>query len=88
MKTGLFSHPACLAHIPPAGHPESPDRLRAVLAALEKSDFSDLARVEAPRADRDALKDMLIHTIASAKKVIRDSKEETLCGFGVDFFEV
>jgi acetoin utilization deacetylase AcuC-like enzyme len=31
----LFTHPAMLAHSPPPRHPESPDRLKAVLAALE-----------------------------------------------------
>lgn len=55
MKTGLFSHSACFDHVPPAGHPESPDRLRSVLKALEGRDFDDLAREEAPRADREAL---------------------------------
>jgi acetoin utilization deacetylase AcuC-like enzyme len=74
MKTGLFSHPACLAHIPPAGHPESPDRLRAVLAALEKSDFSDLARVEAPRADRDAL--LAAHDASHVDAVLGSLNEE------------
>ncbi|MBS0273277.1 MAG: histone deacetylase family protein, partial [Proteobacteria bacterium] len=55
MKTGLISHPDCLGHVPPASHPESPGRLRAVLAALEGPGFEDLAREEAPQADREAL---------------------------------
>jgi len=42
----IFSHPDCLRHQPPAGHPESPERLRAVLAALEL--IPHLARREAP----------------------------------------
>src|ERR1700678_931763 len=29
MWTGLISHPACLEHLPPRGHPECADRLRA-----------------------------------------------------------
>ena len=28
MTTGLFTHPACLAHETPPGHPERADRLR------------------------------------------------------------
>jgi acetoin utilization deacetylase AcuC-like enzyme len=48
--TLLISHPACLLHLTPAGHPERPDRLRAVEAALEAEKFQMLARVEAPRA--------------------------------------
>ncbi|HSM96037.1 MAG TPA: histone deacetylase family protein [Rhizomicrobium sp.] len=55
MKTGLFSHHDCLAHAPPAGHPESPDRLEAVLAALAAPAFENLLRQEAPRAERAAL---------------------------------
>jgi len=30
MSTLLLSHPACLNHLTPAGHPERPDRLRAI----------------------------------------------------------
>ncbi len=50
MATLLYSHPACLAHDTGAGHPERPDRLRAVLGALEGEDFAALERREAPRA--------------------------------------
>ncbi len=35
METLLVTHPACLGHETPPGHPECPDRLRAVLDALE-----------------------------------------------------
>ncbi|MGB6965013.1 MAG: histone deacetylase family protein, partial [Xanthobacteraceae bacterium] len=48
MSTLLISHPACLQHIVPQGHPERPDRLRAVERALEAGKFQALARVEAP----------------------------------------
>ncbi len=50
MSTLLISHPACLEHIVPQGHPERPDRLRAVERALEAEKFQALARVEAPLA--------------------------------------
>jgi acetoin utilization deacetylase AcuC-like enzyme len=49
MSTLLLSHPACLNHLTPAGHPERPDRLRAIEQALEDEKFQSLARVEAPR---------------------------------------
>jgi acetoin utilization deacetylase AcuC-like enzyme len=55
MWTGLISHPACLGHLPPPGHPESADRLRAVLRALEKGRFQDLVRLDAPRAKETQL---------------------------------
>ena len=55
MTTALITHPACLDHAPPPGHPESPNRLRAVLRALEAPEFEGLVRIEAPLADRTAL---------------------------------
>jgi len=50
MSTLLITHPACLEHLTPLGHPERPDRLRAVERALEAEKFQSLARVEAPMA--------------------------------------
>jgi acetoin utilization deacetylase AcuC-like enzyme len=50
MSTLLITHPACLNHLTPPGHPERPDRLRAIEQALEDERFQSLARVEAPRA--------------------------------------
>lgn len=50
MATLLITHPACLDHVTPAGHPERPDRLRAVEAALEAERFQHLVRVQAPAA--------------------------------------
>jgi acetoin utilization deacetylase AcuC-like enzyme len=50
MSTLLISHPACLEHLTPPGHPERPDRLRAVERALEAEKFQMLARAEAPMA--------------------------------------
>jgi acetoin utilization deacetylase AcuC-like enzyme len=44
----LITHAACLAHDPGQGHPECPDRLRVVLAALEGIEALD--RLEAPAA--------------------------------------
>jgi acetoin utilization deacetylase AcuC-like enzyme len=50
MTTLLISHPACLDHLNPAGHPERPERLRAIERALEHERFQNLARIEAPAA--------------------------------------
>ncbi|HUN47882.1 MAG TPA: histone deacetylase family protein [Stellaceae bacterium] len=53
MTTLLFTHPACIDHDPGEFHPESPERLRAVLAALAGDEFIALERREAPRAEID-----------------------------------
>jgi len=55
MTTALFTHQACLYHETPPGHPESSDRLRAVLRALEDEAFQYLAREEAPPAAREEI---------------------------------
>jgi acetoin utilization deacetylase AcuC-like enzyme len=56
MATALFTHPDCMQHEMGAGHPESPERLRAILAALESSGLAaKLAVREAPLALREHL---------------------------------
>ncbi len=50
MSTLLITHAACLEHLTPLGHPERPDRLRAIERALEAEKFQTLARVQAPIA--------------------------------------
>ncbi len=51
MATFVFSHEACLRHENGAGHPERPDRLRAIEAVLVDPLFVGLVRKEAPRAE-------------------------------------
>jgi acetoin utilization deacetylase AcuC-like enzyme len=53
--TILFTHADCLRHNPGEGHPERPERLAAVLAALDHEDFRDLDRREAPLATREQI---------------------------------
>jgi acetoin utilization deacetylase AcuC-like enzyme len=53
MTTLLLSHPVCIEHEPPLGHPERPDRMRALNAVLGHRVFADLAREQAPMGDRD-----------------------------------
>jgi acetoin utilization deacetylase AcuC-like enzyme len=55
-RVALFTHAACLAHDPGAGHPESPARLRAITAALEHPDFAALIRAPAPQATEAQLR--------------------------------
>ncbi|MBM6592633.1 histone deacetylase family protein [Microvirga pudoricolor] len=55
MTTLLISHTAALDHHTPIGHPERPDRIRAVEAALEQERFAALVREGAPMAEMEAL---------------------------------
>lgn len=59
MTTLLITHPACIDHDPGTYHPESPARLKAILAALDNPAFQVLERVVAPRAEDRHL--MLAH---------------------------
>ena len=51
MTTRLYWHPIYLEHLTPPGHPERPDRIRALMSELEGPDFYRLDRVETPRGD-------------------------------------
>lgn len=53
--THLVTHDVFLAHDTGPHHPERPDRLRAVLKALEAPAFAALTRIEAPAATRDQI---------------------------------
>ena len=55
MATALITHPACLEHDTGPYHPETSERLRAVLTALEAPEFSDLLREQAPMATVEQL---------------------------------
>jgi acetoin utilization deacetylase AcuC-like enzyme len=55
MTTLYISHSACLDHLMPAGHPERPDRLRAIEQALEDERFQTLAREKAPMAEMETV---------------------------------
>lgn len=51
MSTLLLTHSASLAHEMPPGHPERPDRIRAVAEVLAEDRFNALVRGEAPEGD-------------------------------------
>jgi acetoin utilization deacetylase AcuC-like enzyme len=56
MATAIYTHPDCALHEMGAGHPESPLRLKAILAALESSGLAArLSMREAPEAAREHL---------------------------------
>ena len=55
MTTLLFHHDSSARHDTGQGHPERPDRIRAVMEALSDDAFADLDRREAPEAGPDQL---------------------------------
>ncbi len=55
MVTRLYTHPVFLDHLTPPGHPERPDRLRAIARVLDDERFAALDRVEARLCDRSTL---------------------------------
>ena len=82
MSTLLITHPACLDHQTPLGHPERPDRLRAIEQALEDERFQTLARVEAPRAPLETI--ALAHPMDYVEAIREASPGEGLVQIDAD----
>jgi acetoin utilization deacetylase AcuC-like enzyme len=74
MSTLLISHPACLNHLTPPGHPERPDRLRAVEEALADERFQLLAREQAPMAPQEII--ALVHPLDYIEAIRNASPSE------------
>ena len=74
MTTRLYEHSVFLEHEVPEGHPERPDRLRALNEALSHPNFSELDRKEAPQANEDAV--LLAHPEEHLFAVMRAMPEE------------
>jgi acetoin utilization deacetylase AcuC-like enzyme len=82
MTTLLFTHRACLEHDPGPYHPESPDRLRAVLEALEAPEFARLERREAPEA---AIEDLIrVHPRGFVERLLAAVPESGHRGIDAD----
>ena len=82
MATLLITHPACLEHLTPPGHPERPDRLRAIDRALEDERFQTLIRVEAPAASLETI--ALCHPMDYVTAVRDATPKEGLVGLDAD----
>jgi len=59
MHTLVLHHPACFRHEPGPGHPESPQRLHAVMETLRQPEFAQLEWREAPLGTREQV--LLVH---------------------------
>ena len=82
MSTLLLSHPACLEHLMPLGHPERPDRLRAIEQALEDEKFQTLAREQAPVAPAEII--ALCHPMDYIESIRNASPEEGMVRLDAD----
>jgi acetoin utilization deacetylase AcuC-like enzyme len=78
ISTALITHPACLGHDPGEHHPECPDRLRAVLRALEQESFADLLREAAPEATVEQLTRCHPQNYVEAILSVRPTEDERI----------
>ena len=82
MTTLLLSHPACLDHLNPMGHPERPDRIRAIERALEQEKFQGLAREQAPMASLEMI--ALAHPLDYVEQVREAAPKEGMVRLDAD----
>lgn len=82
MSTLLLSHPACLDHVLPLGHPERPDRLRVIERILEHERFQPLLREQAPQALLDDI--ALVHPMPYIEAIRDASPAEGLVRLDAD----
>ncbi len=83
MSTAFISHPACLRHEMGAGHPECPDRLRAIDDQLVAQRLFDLLdHHEAPAATRADLE--RVHSPAHVERVFAAAPEAGLVALDPD----
>ena len=76
MTTRLYSHPIYLEHLTPPGHPERPDRLRAISRVLDDEAFAGLERAEPPDGEEAAT--LHAHPAAYVERIRRAIPSEGL----------
>lgn len=84
MTTLLFENAVFLEHKTPEGHPERPDRLRALNLALEHERFQPLVRKQAAQASEVFV--LLAHPDAHLRNVMREIPEEGINQFEGDTY--
>ena len=84
MTTILFENPIFLEHQVPEGHPERPDRLKALNLALEHERFSPLTRLEAPQGNEDLV--LLAHPEQHLRTVMSAIPEDGINAVEADTY--
>ncbi len=82
VSTLLLHHPTFLDHLTPVGHPERPDRLRAIDRILEHERFQPLEREAAPIGRREDI--ARAHPMAYIDMLHRLSPQEGLARVDAD----
>ncbi|MGD9539743.1 histone deacetylase family protein [Methylocystis sp.] len=81
-STLLVTHPAALAHDMGPSHVERPERLRAILHALDDARFADLLRAEAPLAPHEAL--LRAHSSEHLSRLAKSAPSDGYARIGPD----
>src|SRR6185312_780158 len=82
MTTLLITHPSSLNHLVASGHPERPDRIRAVNKVLAEDRFKPLVRAEAPIAPLETI--ALCHPMDYVQELHAASPKEGLVRIDAD----
>ncbi len=82
MTTRLYTHPIYLEHLTPPGHPERPDRLRAIARMLDEERFDELDRQQSPIGDPQSI--LLAHPERYRDKVEAAIPQEGLVRIDAD----
>ena len=82
MTTLYVSHPAALDHAVPEGHPERPDRIRAIERVLENERYSGLVRTMAPQAEASAA--TLAHPAAYVEAIVEAAPKDGMIAIDSD----
>ena len=82
MATLFVTHACGLNHLTPPGHPERPDRLRAVEQVLTAEPFQDLIRAEAPMSEIETV--ALCHPLEFVKEVREAAPKEGMVRIDAD----
>ena len=76
MTTLLLTHPLCIEHQPPEGHPERPERLKILNRILSTPSFDALLREEAPLASEAQI--LSVHAEEHFERIRQASPEDGL----------
>ncbi|MGB0853576.1 MAG: histone deacetylase family protein [Pikeienuella sp.] len=70
----ILSHPDCLSHVTPGGHPERVDRLHAVSEALNSEIFANAHREDAPLVEDAAI--LLAHPASYLDHIVSSAPSD------------